>query len=73
MMGEKLQAVTDAENGQSHAEDARICGGRIRIVDRTWASGEDETNGVMRADFVAGSSARKDNGEDVLFPYAARD
>ena len=73
VMGEKLQAITDAEDGQSHGQHVRVGHGRVRVVDRTGAAGEDEPDGVMRLDLGDRSGAGKDDGEDVLLSYAAGD
>ena len=73
MMGEKLQAITDAEDGQSQGQHLRVGGGRIRVVDRAGASGENQPDGMMRLDFGDRSAAGKDYGEDVLLSYAAGD
>ena len=73
MMGEKLQAITDAEDRQSQGQHVRVRGRRIRVVDRAGASGEDQPDGMMRLDFGDGSGAGKDDREDILLSYAARD
>ncbi len=70
MMGEKLQAITDTEDGQSHGQDARVRDGRVRVVDRAGASGEYQSDGVMGADLGQRSGTGKDHREDVLFAYA---
>ena len=72
-MGEKLQTVTDAEDGQSQGQHVRVRGGRVRVVDRTGASGEDQPDGMMGLDLGDRSGAGKDDGEDVLLSYAAGD
>ena len=72
-MGEKLQAITDTEDGQSQGEHARVRDGRVRIVHRTRAPGENQPDGVMGLDLGNRSAAGKDHGEDVLLSYAAGD
>ncbi len=73
MMGEKLQAITDAEDGQSQSQHLRVGGGRVRVVHRARASGENEPDGVMGLNLGDRGTAGKDDGEDVLLSYAAGD
>src|ERR1700679_141918 len=70
MMGEKLQAITDTEDGQSHGQDARVGDGCVGVVDRAGASGEYQTDGVMGLDLGQRNRTGKDHREDVLFSYA---
>ncbi len=72
MMGEKLQAIADAENRQSQSQHLRVRGRSIRVVDRAGASGEDQPDGMMRSDLGDGSGAGEDYREDILLSYAAR-
>src|SRR5579864_8982498 len=67
-----LQAVADAEHGQAEVEDAGIGDGCVLIVDRRWATGEDDADRGVAADFLERGVAGKDGGEDVQFADAAR-
>src|ERR1700689_224910 len=70
MMGEKLQAITDTEDGQSHGQYARVGDGRVGVVNRAGASGEYQADGVMGADLGQRNRTGKDHRKDVLFSYA---
>ena len=48
-------------------------GGRVGVVDRRRASGEDDACGRVALDFFQRSGAGQDDGEDVLFADATRD
>ena len=47
--------------------------GRVGVIDRRRASGEDDAGGRIALDFFQRGGAGEDDGEDVLFADAARD
>ena len=69
----ELQAVADAEHRQAEMQHALVGGRRIGVIDRAWASGEDDAGGIVLLNFFQRSGAGQDDGEDVLFADAARD
>src|ERR1700689_2777384 len=72
MMGKKLQAITDTEDGESQGQHAWISRRCIRVINRAGTSGEDQPDGMMRSDFGDRCATGKDYREDILFSYAAR-
>ena len=73
VMDDVLQAVADAEDGEAEVEDGGVGGWRVGVVDGAGAPGEDDSDRMVRLDFVDGGGAGKDDGEDVLFADAAGD
>ena len=73
VMHDELKAVTDAENGNTAFEQARVGGGRVGIVDRAGAAGEDKADGLVSLDFAERYGTGEDNGEDILLADAAGD
>jgi hypothetical protein len=73
MVGKELQAITDAEDGQSEGEHTRVGWGRVRVVDGARTTGENQPDGVVRLDLRNRSVAGKHDREDVLLSYAASD
>lgn len=55
-----LEAVADAERRDAEIEDATIERGRTLLIDRRWTAGEDERDGVLRADLGGGGRVRHD-------------
>src|SRR5712692_11676850 len=70
-MRHKLQSIADSEHRQAKLKDARIGGGRIRVVDRRWAAGENDSDRRVHADFFDFRVTREDRREDVLFANSA--
>ena len=73
MMRNELQTIADAEHRHAKAENRGVGGGRIGVVDRAGATGEDDADGLMRFGFRRERSAGQDYGEDILLANAAGD
>ena len=73
VVGDELQPVADAEDGHAQREDGRVGCGRVGVVDRGWAAGEDDAERVESADLLERRRAGQDDGEDVELADAARD
>ena len=73
VMDDVLESIADAEDGEAESEDGGIGRWGVGVVDRAGASGENDSDGMVRLDFVDGGGAGKDDGEDVLFADAAGD
>ena len=73
VVGDELEAVADAEDGDAEGEDGGVGGGRVGVVDRAGAAREDDAEGVEGFDLVKWDGAREDNGEDVELADAACD
>ncbi len=72
-VGHPLHAVADAEDGNAEAQDFGIADGGVFIVDGTGAAGEDDADGVVRADVFDFGVAGEDGGEDFELADAAGD
>src|SRR2546427_6589651 len=70
-MRHKLQSIADSEHRQAKVEDAGIGGGRIRIIDRRWSAGENDSDRRVLTNFFDFCVTREDRREDVLFADAA--
>jgi len=70
---DELQAVADAEDGHAHREQRGVGSGRVGVVDRAGAAGENEAQRSEGADLVERRGAGKHDREDVEFADAARD
>lgn len=73
MMGEKLQTVADAQDGESERENGRVRSRRVRVVDRAGSSGENEPDRMMSLNLSQRGATGNDNRENVLLSYAAGD
>src|SRR5271165_6932792 len=73
MMDDVLQPITNSEDGKAETENRGIRWGRVGVIDRTRASRQNDSDGVMGENFVDRSRAWQDDGEDVLFSYSPRD
>src|ERR1700722_8415303 len=69
----ELQAVTNAEDGQPKLEDTGIGGRSIFVVDRPWSARKNNADRCVALDLGESSRARQNDGENILFPNAARD
>ena len=68
-----LHAVTDAERRQAKPQKRRIGFGCVGIVDRAWATGQDEASRRECRDLLDRHRAGQDDREDVEFADAPRD
>ncbi len=68
----ELQSIADAQHRQPHAEDARVHGGRVFVIDRRRPTGQDDADRRVAANFIQAGGTGQDNGKDVLFADAAR-
>src|SRR5579862_783353 len=69
----ELEAIADAEHGQTHVQYAFVGRGSVGIVDRRWSARQHDARGRIALDFVERGGAGKYDGEDVLFADATRD
>src|SRR5271170_7931249 len=69
----ELQAVTNAEDGQSQLKKARISRRRIFVIDRPRRTGKHNTHGPAILNLSERSVAGQYYGENTLFADAARD
>ncbi len=72
-LGHGLLAVAEPEHRDAQLEQARVEGGRARLVDRLGAAGEDQGLGVVGPDRRRVDVAGDDLGEDVALADAAGD
>ena len=71
MMRDELQPVADAKYGLAHPKHSRISGRRIGIVNRAWATGEDDTERFITLNLRERCRTRQHNGGDILLANAA--
>jgi len=67
-----MQAVADAEHGQTEGENAIIGGRRVLIVNGRRTSAQDNAGRPIALDFIQRRGTRQDNGKDFKFADAAR-
>src|ERR1700679_4062425 len=72
VMHDELQTVADAEDGHAHGQKGGIGSGRVGVIDRTGAAGEDQAERRERANLVEGRGAGQDYREDIELADAAR-
>jgi hypothetical protein len=72
-MDDEVEAIADTEDGNAEFEKAWIGSGRIGVVDRGGAAGEDYAKRFVGLDIAERDRAREDDGEDVQFADAASD
>ena len=68
----ELQSVADAEHRNAEMQHALIGGWRVVIVNRAWASGQDDAGRIVLLHFRQRGGTGEDYGKDVLFADAAR-
>ena len=68
-----LHPITDSEKRARRVQNFCVADGRVRVIDRTWAAGEDEPDRFERADFFERRGAWENRGEHLLLADAARD
>src|SRR6185437_14518038 len=66
IVSHELQAIADAKHRQAQIEDAQISTGRIFVVDRRRATGEDKADRVVFFYVFNLGVAGKNNGKNVL-------
>ena len=68
----ELQSVADAEHGQAKIEHLRIGRGRVHVINRARAAGENDADRIIAANLLQFGRTRQDDGEDVLLTNTPR-
>src|ERR1700742_1366953 len=73
MMRNELQPIADAQHRLAQSKHGGIGIRRIGVIDRTWATGEDDTERLIALNFRKLRRAGQHDGKDILLANAARD
>ena len=72
-MRNEVQSITDSQNRNAKLQYAFVGRRGIIVVNRTGATGQDDSSGRIAFDFIQGRCAGKHYREDALFADASRD